>query len=152
MLQWKLLGLACVAASALAACDRDPAAKDAPSAPAASREPLRHGASINDPRALESVTGTLLFEGGCWVVTSGPNRIAIFFPRETRLIDGNDLQVGRRRLREGETYKFVGDLKETAVDKSTTCNGLPSSIAAGDAWPPQPEQQWKDSLTPEPGD
>lgn len=151
MLRWKLLGLACGAAFALAACERQTASQDVPSPPA-SREPLRHGASINDPRPLESVTGTLLFERGCWVVTSGPNRIAIFFPRETKLVDGKHLQLGRRRLSEGQTYKFVGDLSETAVDKSTTCNGLPSSIAAGDVWLPQPEQQWNDSFTPEPAE
>ena len=91
-----------------------------------------------DPRPLESVTGTLLFENGCWVVTSGPNRIAIFFPRETRLVDGKDLMVGNRRLQEGETYKLVGDLSETAAEGSATCNNLPASISAGDVWPTQP--------------
>jgi hypothetical protein len=82
---------------------------------------------------MESVTGVLRFEGGCWTVSSGPNRIALFFP-ETKLSDGG-LQVGSRRLREGETYKFVGDLAETKVDGMPTCGGLASSRAVGDAWP-----------------
>jgi hypothetical protein len=129
----------CVAAVfTLTACSEQPTDRDAASAP--SREPLRHRASIADPRPLESVTGTLLFDNGCWVVTSGPNRIAIFFPKETRLASGKDLIVGKHRLREGETYKFVGDLSETATEGSPTCNNLPASIAAGDVWPPQPER------------
>jgi hypothetical protein len=111
-----------------------------PAAPIAAREPLRHRARIADPRPLESVTGPLLFENGCWVVASGPKRIAIVFPRETRLVNGGDLRVGSRRLREGETYRFVGDLQEAAAEKSATCNNLPASIAAGDVWPPQPER------------
>lgn len=147
MLQWKLLTALGGAALLLGACSQQPAAQETPPTAAISREPLRHGSSIADPRPLESVTGALLFENGCWVVASGPNRIAIFFPKETRLMEGKDLMVGERRLREGVTYKFVGDLSETAADKSSTCNGLPSSIAAGDVWPPQPDRpQWKDSL------
>lgn len=146
MLQRKLLVAIGGAALLLGACSEQPGAQEAPEA-APSREPLRHGGSIDDPRPLESVTGPLSFENGCWVVASGANRIAIFFPKETRLIGGNGLIVGERRLREGETYKFVGDLHETAADRSPTCNGLPSSISAGDVWPPQPERrQWKDSL------
>ncbi|HZG09472.1 MAG TPA: hypothetical protein VEZ70_10890 [Allosphingosinicella sp.] len=131
----------CLAATLLlGACDGAPAAPEpAPQQPA-TREPLRHRASIADPRPLESVTGPLLFENGCWVVASGPNRIAIFFPGETRLVDGGDLMVGSRRLREGETYKFVGDLSETTSEKSATCNTLPASIAAGGVWPPHPER------------
>jgi hypothetical protein len=135
---------------ALAACDPQPPAPD-PQALANGREPRRHRASISDPRPLESVTGPLLFEGGCWVVASGENRIALFFPRETKLAAGGTLEVGARRLREGETYKFVGDLSETAAEKLETCNGLPFSMAVGDVWPPQPERpQWKDSLTAAP--
>jgi hypothetical protein len=87
---------------------------------------------------MESVTGALLFENGCWVVTSGPNRIAIFFPQETALTDDGNLAVGKRRLQERKTYKFVGDLRETATEGSATCNNLPASISAGDVWPAQP--------------
>jgi hypothetical protein len=148
VLQWKLLGAAGFVALTLGACERQPPAADRHSAAASEREPLRHAGSTTDPRPMESVTGILLFDRGCWVVTSGPNRIALFFPRRARLVEGRDIQVGSRRLREGETYKFVGDLSETAVDKLPTCNGLPSSMGVGDVWPPQPEPPpRKDSLT-----
>lgn len=149
MLQWKLLMLAGPIAAALAACDRQAPVADGPPAVAGGREPLRHSGSIDDPRAMESATGLLLFERGCWVAASGRNRIALYFPRETRLADGGHIELGTRRLKEGETYKFVGDLSETEVDKLPTCNGLPASMAVGDAWPPQPEPPpRKDSLTP----
>lgn len=147
MLQRKLLAVAGSTALALAACDRQTPVTDRPISAAIDREPRKHGGSISDPRPLESVTGVLLFEQGCWVVTSGPNRIALFFPRESKLVDGKDIHVGSRRLSEGEAYKFVGDLSETAVDKLPTCNKLPSSMGVGDVWPVQPEHPWQDSLT-----
>lgn len=146
MLQRKLLAVAGSTALALAACDRQPPVTDRQFSAAVDREPRKHAGSISDPRPLESVTGVLLFERGCWVVRSGRNRIALFFPRESKLVVGKDIQVGPRRLSVGEAYKFVGDLSETAVDKLPTCNGLPSSIGVGDVWPLLPEQQpWQNS-------
>jgi hypothetical protein len=139
MLQRSLLAVGAGALIGLAGCERAPVAGDGPAAAAEDREPLRHQGSIHDPRPMESVTGVLRFEGGCWTVSSGPNRIALFFPKETKLSNGG-LHIGSRRLREGEAYKFVGDLAETEVDKLPTCGGLPSSMAVGDAWPPTGER------------
>lgn len=134
----KLFAGIAATALALTGCKGQPSAQDDRSAAYVSREPLKHGSSIHDPRPLESVTGVLRFLDGCWVVSSGPNWIALFFPKETRLANG-ELHVGTRRLREGQSYKFVGDLAETGVDTQETCNGLASSMSVGDAWPP-PDQ------------
>ena len=142
MLQPKLLIALAAAALALLGCKCQPRVNDEPSAAHISREPLKHRGSIHDPRPLESVTGVLRFLDGCWVVSSGRNRIALFFPKETRLTDG-EILVGSQRLREGNAYKFVGDLAETGVDGQKTCNGLASSMAVGAAWlPPYQRQQY----------
>lgn len=147
MLQRNLLiGLAATALAS-SGCERRPSVSDGQSAAHASREPLKHRGSIDDPRPLESVTGVLRFRDGCWVVSSGPNWIALFFPKETRLVNG-DIYVGSARLQEGHTYKFVGDLAETGVDTPKTCNGLPSSMGVGAAWPPAEQSQSQNGADP----
>jgi hypothetical protein len=106
-----------------------------------SRALLHHRGSINDARALESVTGPMHFAQGCWTVSSGPNRIALYFPREATLLESGEIGIGQRRFREGEVYKFVGDLAETGVDLPSACNGLGASMAVGDVWPAEAGRQ-----------
>lgn len=119
----------------LAGCEAGSGGAATSSEAGETRALLRHEGSVNDARPLESVTGPLHFAQGCWTVASGPNRIALYFPREAALLETGEIGIGERRFRAGEVYKFVGDLAETGVDTERTCNGLRSSITVGDVWP-----------------
>ena len=135
MLRLSVLAALTLAALTLAGCEAGSGGAAKPPEVRQARALLHHRGSIDDARPLESVTGPLHFAQGCWAVSSGPNRIALFFPREAALLQTGEIRVGARVLREGEVYKFVGDLAETGVDSQRTCNGLKSSITVGDVWP-----------------